>query len=346
MEWLEGNRIQVVPPKFPKKLTATRFASVLGLNPWSTPFEVWCAVTRTYEKPFEDTIYTKAGKIIEPKQAKYMRDAYMMSGITCPSDIWGENYFNKTHGDFFEDHPVLGGMWDYLLVKDNVPVKVFEMKTTKRAEDWQCDIPEYYALQASLYAYLLGIDDVVMVASFLDEWDYDNPEKYVCNNSNTITRPFKVSERYPDFESKYIAPALQWWEEHVTTGISPAFDEKRDAEILKALRTKSIPAQSGIESLIEEAELLKEEIDNHKREIEKHEQRYKQLTETIKEKAVKNFKNGDCKLQIAGKKYMWEIDKVNRQSINKTKMQENGILEDYIITEPSYRLSLKAFKED
>ena len=39
MEWLE-DRIRIIPPKNPKKLTATRFATILGLNPWSTPFEV------------------------------------------------------------------------------------------------------------------------------------------------------------------------------------------------------------------------------------------------------------------------------------------------------------------
>lgn len=47
MEWLDGNRIKIVPPRRPKKLTATRFATVLGLNPWSTPFEIWCEITKT-----------------------------------------------------------------------------------------------------------------------------------------------------------------------------------------------------------------------------------------------------------------------------------------------------------
>ena len=56
MEWIDGKKIQITPPKRPKKLTATRFATVLGLNPWSTPFEVWCEVTRTWQRPFEDTI--------------------------------------------------------------------------------------------------------------------------------------------------------------------------------------------------------------------------------------------------------------------------------------------------
>ena len=113
IKWLEGNRIQIAPPKKTKKITGTRFATILGLNPWSTAFEMWCAITKTYEKPFEDTIYTIAGKTIEPKQAAYMKKSYAMDIIT-PTDIWGKDYFNKTWGDFFPDSPHLGGMWDYL----------------------------------------------------------------------------------------------------------------------------------------------------------------------------------------------------------------------------------------
>lgn len=81
IKWLEGNRIQIAPPKRTKKITGTRFATILGLNPWSTAFEMWCAITKTYEKPFEDTIYTVAGKTIEPKQARYMEQSY---GISPP----------------------------------------------------------------------------------------------------------------------------------------------------------------------------------------------------------------------------------------------------------------------
>ena len=73
MKWLDSKQIQITPPKRTKKVTGTRFATILGLNPWSTPFEMWCAITKTYEKPFEDTIYTIAGKTIEPKQAEYMK---------------------------------------------------------------------------------------------------------------------------------------------------------------------------------------------------------------------------------------------------------------------------------
>lgn len=347
MEWLDGNRIQIVPPKRPKKLTATRFATVLGLNPWSTPFEIWCAVTRTWEKPFEDTKFTRAGKAIEPKQAAYMKDTYMMSNLVTPTEIWGEDYFHKTYGDFFPEQKVLGGMYDFLLCdKNGKPTTVLEMKTTGRVEDWKDDIPEYYALQAALYAYLLGVDEVIMVASFLEPKDYDDPEKFVCSGDNTITRPFKVSERYPDFEKKYVKPALKWWKDYVESGISPAFDERKDAEILKALRTNNLSPETDMAALVKEAEDLKAKLDAHAAEVAEDEKRYKVLTDMIKKAAIAQFRDGDKKVSIAGSAYNWEVSRTSTTKIDKDAMKADGILAKYTTTEDSYRISPKIIKED
>lgn len=346
MEWLDGNKIQIIPPKRPKKLTGTRFATILGLNPWSTPFEIWCEVTRTYQKPFEDTIYTIAGKTIEPKQAEYMKQTYFMSNLVTPTDIWGKDYFRQTYCDFFRESPVLGGMWDYLLYgKDGKPTTVLEMKTSKRVEDWKDDIPEYYALQAALYAYLLGVDEVIMVASFLEPKDYDAPEKFVCSGENTITRPFKVSERYPDFEKKYVKPALKWWKDYVESGISPAFDERKDAEILKALRTNNLSPETDMAALVKEAEDLKAKLDAHAAEVAEDEKRYKVLTDMIKKAAIAQFRDGDKKVSIAGSAYNWEVSRTSTTKIDKDAMKADGILAKYTTTEDSYRISLKALKE-
>lgn len=346
MEWLDGNKIQIIPPKRPKKLTGTRFATILGLNPWSTPFEIWCEVTRTYQKPFEDTIYTIAGKTIEPKQAEYMKQTYFMSNLVTPTDIWGKDYFRQTYGDFFRESPVLGGMWDYLLYgKDGKPTTVLEMKTSKRVEDWKDDIPEYYALQAALYAYLLGVDEVIMVASFLEPKDYDAPEKFVCSGENTITRPFKVSERYPDFEKKYVKPALKWWKDYVESGISPAFDERKDAEILKALRTNNLSPETDMAALVKETEDLKAKLDAHAAEVAEDEKRYKVLTDMIKKAAIAQFRDGDKKVSIAGSAYNWEVSRTSTTKIDKDAMKADGILAKYTTTEDSYRISPKALKE-
>ena len=340
MKWLDSNQIQITPPKRTKKVTGTRFATILGLNPWSTPFEMWCAITKTYEKPFEDTIYTIAGKTIEPKQAEYMKKSYGMDLIT-PTDRYGEDYFNKTWGDFFPENPHFGGMWDYLGVNENGEVDtVLEMKTTKRIEDWQNDAPEYYALQAALYAYLHGVDNVIMVASFLDEKDYADPSKYVPNIKNTITVEFKVSERYPDFE-RMVSEVKSWWGEYVTGGISPVYDEKKDAEILAALRTHNLTPDTDIDALIKEAESLKTEVDKAATAIADKEKRLKEINDIIKEHAMKQFRDGDKKVEIKGSTYTWTVSRSETSTIDKKALEADGLLEKYQKKSEQYRMTVK-----
>jgi predicted phage-related endonuclease len=275
-----------------------------------------------------------------------MKKSYFMTNLISPTDIYGEDYFKKTWGDFFGDTPILGGMWDYLLYDRNgKPTTVLEMKTTKRAEDWADDIPEYYALQAALYAYLLGVDDVIMVASFLEEKDYADPSKYTPSAKNTMTKPFKVSERYPEFEKKYVKPALKWWRDHVETGISPAFDEKKDAEILKVLRTNNLSPETDLNDLVKEAEELKDHIEQVQATVADDEKRYKLLTEMIKKAAIAKFRDGDKKVSIAGTVYSWEVSKTTTTKIDKDAMKADGVLDKYSVAEDSYRLSPKAIKE-
>lgn len=340
MKWLDSKQIQITPPKRTKKVTGTRFATILGLNPWSTPFEMWCAITKTYEKPFEDTIYTIAGKTIEPKQAEYMKKSYGM-GLITPTDRYGQDYFNKTWGDFFPENPYFGGMWDYLGVDENGTVDtVLEMKTTKRIEDWQNDAPEYYALQAALYAYLLGVDNVIMVASFLEEKDYEDPSKFVPNIKNTITVEFKVSERYPDFE-RMVAEVKSWWGEYVTGGISPVYDEKKDAEILAALRTHNLTPDTDIDALIKEAEGLKKEVDMTAAAIADKEKRLKEISDIIKEHAMTQFRDGDKKVEIKGSTYTWTVSRSETTTIDKKALEADGLLEKYQKKSEQYRMTVK-----
>lgn len=341
IKWLEGNRIQIAPPKKTKKITGTRFATILGLNPWSTAFEMWCAITKTYEKPFEDTIYTIAGKTIEPKQAAYMKKSYAMD-ILSPTDMWGADYFNKTWGDFFPDSPHLGGMWDYLLKNDEDQhiEAVLEMKTTKRAEDWENDVPEYYALQAAFYAYLLGVDDVIMVASFLEEKDYEDPNKFKPSAANTITVEFKVSERYPDFAEK-VAQVEQWWADYVETGISPVYDEKKDAEILAALRTNTLSPETDIEALIKEAEGIKKELDEVAATTADKEKRLKTINDIIKEHAMSQFRDGDKKVEVKGSTYTWTVSRSETTGVDKDALKADGLLDKYTKKSTQYRMTVK-----
>jgi predicted phage-related endonuclease len=341
MNWIDSH-LQVTPPKKPLKITGTRFAAILGYNKWSTPFKCWCEITRTYKEPFVDTIYTAAGKVIEPKQAEYMKTSYAMYNLKTPTDIFGENYFKKTWGDFFGEVPVFGGMWDYLLYDENgKPSAVLEMKTTKRSEDWANDIPEYYALQAALYAYLLGVDDVIMVASFLDTKDYEAPEKFVPSANNTITVEFKVSERYPDFH-RMVAQAQAWWNTHVVTGISPDYDEKKDADILKALRTNDLPPDVNIDALIAEAESLKAELEAFYATVSDKEKRLKVVTDQIKKHLTDAFTPHAIAVEHKGGKYVWSVSKTTSSELDKDAMQADGVLQKYLKFKETYRMTTKS----
>lgn len=341
IKWV-GNHIEVTPPKKTKKLTGTRFASIFGLNPWSSAFEIWCAVTKTWEKPFEETIYTAAGKVIEGLQIDYMRKSYGMFNLRTPTDIYGPDYFRKTWGDFFPDTPVFGGLWDSLLVDEKgKPEAVLEFKTTKRVTDWANDVPEYYALQAALYAYLLGVDDVIMVASFLETTDYEHPENFVPSASNTITVEFKVSERYPKFD-QMVTEALTWWHNHVETGISPDYDEKKDAEILKALRTNNLSPDADLNALIVEAEILKAKLESVYASVSEDEKRLKVVTEQIKKALVGALRPGDIAAEHKGNQYLWSVSKTESYELDKAAIQADGLFDKYAKKKETYRINTKA----
>lgn len=346
----ELRRIEIDPPKRPKKITGTRLAAILGANKWSTPFEAWCAITRTYEKPFEGSIYTEAGKVIEPKITDYLRKRYFME-LKSPEDVYGEDFFKKTWGDFFGHVKVFGGMWD-ALGEDYV----VEIKTTKRAEDWETEPPLNYLLQGALYAWLLGFDDVLMVCAFLEDEDYQHPENFVPTIENTIQYPFKISERFPNFEDEVILPATLWWAEHVEKGVSPEWDEKKDAEIIKALRTNVVDDAENeedetrsISDLVTEYEAVTEDIERLRERycIDKLEKLAKELNDQIKSRLVSQFRESDKSVKYSSPTQTYTVTKSERASIDTKalKADKPDVYAQYAKTSTTYTLKASANKE-
>lgn len=358
VEWLD-DYVVVASPKKPKKITGTHFPTVLGVNPFSTPFEVWCRCTRTYEKPFEGNKYTNAGQVIEPKVFTFLRDSMGFGDrLITPEDVYGKDYFQQTWGDFYKRTPIFGGMWDALIQDENGKIEyVVEIKTVQvdgrsgsLDERWKNgEAPHYQGLQASLYAHLLGVDKVLMVAVALEDGkgDYEHPEQVTpsYSNGNVYIDEFKVSERYPNF-NMYIEQATKWWNKYVMTGVSPEFDEKKDAEILKALRTNNVEPEQNISSIIKEAEQLKIEIEEVNATISEKEKRLKALQEQIKQYAAEQFRNSDTKVTINGQKYSWVLSKSTTTEIDKESLIADDLLEKYSKEKTVYKLTSSKIKED
>ncbi len=352
MEWLENNQIRVDPPKKPKRISGTRFASILGLDRWNTDFKTWCAITRTYEEPFVENKYTKAGKIIEPKIIDYLQKVYWMD-IRTPEETlppeWFECFPNseipKHKGNFFPKIDTFGGMWDGLYYENGGMSAVIEIKTTKRVEDWQDGAPDHYALQAALYAYLLGIDDVIMVCAFLEDKDYENPEDFVPYAGNTIIDEFAISERFPMFQA-HVDRAKDWWDKHVVTGISPKYDEKKDEDILKELRKNTVEVAPDLREYILKGEKLKGEIQAVKDAIADKEKTLKEITATIRNHCMKQFRDNDTRVAIPGKQYEWVLSRSVGTEIDEKALEQDGLLEKYSKEKISYRFTQTALSAE
>ena len=359
LKW-NGSTISVEPTKKPKKITGTHFPTIVGVNPFATDFEVWCRCTRTYEIPFEGNKYTNAGQVIEPKVFDFLRTSMGFGDrLITPEDVYGKDHFKKTWGDFYPNTPIFGGMWDALVRDESGKVEyVVEIKTVQvdgrsgSLEDrWKDgEAPHYQALQASLYAHLLGVDKVLMVAVALEDkkGDYEHPEQVIPSyaNDNVYTDEFKVSERYPNFDL-YIEQATAWWNTYVLTGASPAFDEKKDAEILKALRTNKVSTEEiAISTLLTRAEQLKAEIEQVMATLDGKEKELKSILEQIKKYALSQFRDGDTKVSIKGSRYEWILSKSNTTELDKESLAADGLLEKYTKSKTSYRLTTSEIKED
>ena len=358
IKWL-GNHIQVEPITKNKKITGTHFPTILGVNPFSTDFEAWCRCTRTYEKPFSGNKFTTAGQIIEPKVFEFLRKSMGFGNrVVTPADIYGENHFQRTYGDFFKEREIFGGSWDALIYDDNgKPECVVEIKTVQvdgrsgsLEQRWKDgEAPHYQALQAALYAYLLGIDKVLMVAVALEDknGDYEHPEQVIPSfaNGNVYTDEFEVSKRYPNFDL-YIEQATAWWNSYVLTGNSPDFDEKKDAEILKALRTNNVAPDTNISAIVAEAEQLTNEIEQVLATVSEKEKKLKSLIEQIKKYALGQFRDGDTKVSIPGQRFEFVLSKTNTTELDKDALNADGLLEKYTKSKTNYRLTRTVIKED
>src|SRR5574344_423964 len=118
------------------------------------------------------------------------------------------------------------------------------------------------------------------------------------------------------------------------TGISPVYDEKKDAEILKALRTNTLAPETDVEALIAEAEGLKSEIDAVSATVADKEKRLKKLNDLLKEHAMKQFRDGDKKVDIKGAKYTWSLARTTKEvtKVNEEALKTDGLFEKYSST--------------
>lgn len=350
MEWkYSEDKKHIILDKKPtrfKYLTGTRFASALGLNPYSTPFQIWCECTRLLTPPYEETIYTKAGRIIEPLQRKYVSEKF--PNIVSPEDYFGD-LFEQVRWNFFrDDQKPFAGCWDAVGTKDNKKdiVMVVEFKTASDPRKWDNTMPVYYELQGALYAKLLGLDRILFVASFLDKLDYAHPELFVPDEKNTKMIVKKLKDMVFEINGKLLSIdevldlAKDWWHDYIETGISPEFDEKVDKEYLDIIRTANPGNDNDLDGLCDSAKLLTNELNElkEKYKIDEKEKELKSITDAIKNKLLDLLDDNETK--ISYKQYKLSGSVSNKFNTTNFKKDNPTLYEKYCEKSITYRLGI------
>lgn len=350
----QDNRIVIEggKPKRCKKLTMTRLGTILGLNPWATPFSAWCEITKVYEKPFAETPETKAGKVIEPIVREWLKnDVYESTNIMSPEEFYGNTWGSVSKKyDFYPERKVFGGMWDTVLVKPNNGgiKRIFEQKTTRRVEDWVNGAPLYYVVQGLGYCYMSGVIDLTMTGTFLEEKDYMHPENFVPNESNTMLVDYDTSYKIllPDGMYYTIDECFEiaenWWNTYVETGISPEFDtsSKVDNEIIKALKSKTIDVDDT------SVEYLYNDFINQSKKLEEVRQanNIAELEEAVslaKQKLSEKMKEGMSELDTSIAYRDAKLTKVVSKRVDTDALKKAGLFDSYSKETISYKMNIK-----
>lgn len=245
IEWLEGNHIKIPVPFEPSKINGTKLPTILGENRFSTPFQAWCEIMHVYKKEIDETNEKiVAGQKIQPLATEYLKQKERTLNVLSPTDEYGPDPEKRMGYQFFDDE-IFGGMWDVIAKTFSGDVaKVYEIKTTKETNKRYWDrnpfkLPKDKLLQGALYAYLLGLSSVTMLACYLSASDYVNPDNHKFTKDNTTEVEVPINSIAGDFEKNVIERARKWYHDYVDTGISPPYDEEKDKEYLQAIRAKS-----------------------------------------------------------------------------------------------------------
>ncbi len=350
MAWrFDGDRIllEKVPAR-PKKITGTRFASILGANEWQSEFEAWCDMTRVYSKPFVDNKYTLAGKAIEPILIEWAKE-YFGEGVVSPKEYYGNTWDEvKKRYDFYRGTKIFGGMWDAKIVNGGKEYGVIEFKTSSRPQDWVDGAPLDKKLQSLLYPYLDKIERAFLVVAFLDEEHYSHPETFVpVEGENVKVYSYDVANEItmlngePHTTAQLVGVATEWWNEYLTSFLSPTFDEKRDAEVLKELRTlrPDEDEDKTLKDILKNIDELEIRIENIREEgnLDELEKELKNHKDGLKRVLTEAFTDDDEKVEVG----RWSLSKSVRESIDTALLKADGLFDKYKKESVTYTLRSK-----
>lgn len=200
--------------KYFKKITGSRFASILNLNQFTSPVKAWCTIVNIYKDEMDPTL-AKVGTIIEPKIREYVTKVTNIKFKDYnPSEVNWNVFNDEIFGGIPDGEPIdeddkfaYDKGFPMLEIKTSSEDKlayekingVFRIKKDvngwpivkepgEKKKSWfvngQLKVSNEYCFQLLLYLYLRKVNEGMFAIAFLKPEDYVYPEKFDAAKHN------------------------------------------------------------------------------------------------------------------------------------------------------------------
>lgn len=161
-------------------ITGSKIASILGISPFKSKYQLWAEMAGLAEVPQHSTERMEIGYFMEKMLHAYCEDKYGWRLFDGPKD-------GKAHAE----HPFLWGLVDRLRDSDNGYDCIIEFKNIDglQQKQWADGVPAYYEAQCRFYSMLYNLP-CILVALFggnhVEKYDIprnDKVEAYLLKKS-------------------------------------------------------------------------------------------------------------------------------------------------------------------
>lgn len=238
-EWLEHRK---------HGIGSSEVATILGLNPWETPYQLWRR-KKGLDAPKDETFAMKAGHYLEDAVSQFWADATGREVIKSSAGDW---LIVNNEREFLRASPDRT-YWIPGLPKSNENKGILECKTTQMSIDAD-DLPKHWFCQVQ---YLLGVSELTQGSL-----------AWLCSGREFGYKDIAFVE---DFYGWMTEEIERFWVDNILGGIEPAATSVADVVTKYARHTEGKIIEASDELLAAYTRLKEVRTEIAKAEAEKEE---------------------------------------------------------------------------
>ena len=338
---VEGNHI-VSLGDIRTKVSGTSMAGVLGVSPYTTPFQVACSLLGLCREDISNKPAVKVGVALEEKIIRYLGEMHKDIGLFMAA----EEVYEKREGDHdswvsdFDDEYFAGHVDGIVTAEDGD--HILEIKTTGNPDLWIDGVPIGYYWQISLYNEFITKKDMAYVGlGIVDQNTYRDPNSWVPNK-NTVGL-FEMPIDRADVREK-MDQVREWYDTYVAQGVTPDYDPSNEGDVemfehLKALVMDMETAQDLMDKYWDAEQQLKENEKQMSELTDTKDNIKAQLKDYLLLHNLANLtsKNGECYGVLTSK---------TTKSYDYNRMAEDGIdISKYLVETETKTFTIKKSKK-